>query len=473
MNDLKNAPSADELAKLGGGSTPSGGPAVACDEYYQLSRRGFMALGSAAAAAAALSPAWLPKISLAKSYNSAAQDVIIQIFLRGACDGLSVVVPHNEPAYRSSRPLLKVNGPGVTGNNALDLGTGSTAVSSTAPGNTVVFGLHAALSALMPAWNNNHLLLVQAAGLTNTNKSHVDAQRVMEVGKLDDPLLGTGWLGRHLATIDPMRPTASVRAVSIADGLAQTLVGSPLAVPVPDLGSGTGTPPALTNFTNYGVKGPSSTRVNRQNTIGTLRTAAQTTLSTIALLNSIGASGYVPAGGAVYPTTTVGNSLKSSAALINADVGVEAISIDYGGWDTHANEGGVNGIITGTSMYTTMASLGNAIGAFYNDIINTRAKNVTIVIMSEFGRRAGENGTPGTDHGYGNMMMVLGRSVNGHRVLTNWPGMPTVAVPTNQDLGVTIDYRDILQEIVRVRLGNNNIASIFPGYAPVNRGVLL
>ena len=481
MTDLQNTPSAEALAEAGGPSGLGRGPAVACDEYYQLSRRGFMALGSAAAAAAAFAPAWLPQISLARSYNAAAQDVIVQIYLRGACDGLSIVVPYNEPAYQSARPLLKVNGPGVSGNNVLDLGTGSTAVSSTAPGNTVVFGLHAALAALMPAWNNSHMLLVQAAGLTNTNKSHFDAQRFMEVGKINDPLLSSGWLGRHLATVGPMQASAAVRAVSIADGLARTLAGSPLAVPVPDLGNNTGALPGLTNFVNYGLKGTSSTRIARQSSIaamynattGPIRPAAQTTLSTIALLNAIGASGYAPAGSAVYPTTTLGNSLKSTAALINANVGVEAVAIDYGGWDTHANQGGTSGIILGTSMYSTMATLGNAIGAFYNDVIAARARNVTVVIMSEFGRRVGENGTIGTDHGYGNVMMVLGRAVNGRRVMTNWPGMPTTAVPTNQDLGVTIDYRDILQEIVRVRLGNPDIASIFPGYTPVNRGVLL
>jgi len=479
---------------------------TACDEFIALSRRRFLAASGTAAAVLAAAPAWLPRVAMAREYRSAAQDVVIQVFLRGACDGLSVVVPFNEPRYISARPnlamlpfdsgtdparrvldLIGTSGSDATGNSL------ASAASSTAPGGRVFFGLHPALSGLMPAWSDGKLLLVQAAGMTNASKSHFDAQRSMEVARLNDPTLSTGWLGRHLSSVDPMRADALVRAIGITDGLPRSLVGSPKAVPVPELASGTGTPPALTNFTGYGLKGPSNSRVNRQRVMGdlyapaadTVAAAAMSTLSTITLLNQIGAAGYAPAAGVVYPTNSIGNSMKSAAALINADVGVEAIAIDYSGWDTHANQGTpvsvtgpgttTGGIITGSSMSNTMAAIGNAIGAFYRDIIAGRGRSVTVVIISEFGRRVGENGTIGTDHGYGNVMLCLGQAIRGGRVLTNWPGLSTnpALVPTNMDLGVTIDYRDVLAEIVQQRLGNTDLATVFPSFTPTFRGVLL
>ena len=479
---------------------------TACDEFVALSRRRFLAASTTAAAILASAPAWLPRVAMARSYNSSAQDVIIQVYLRGGCDGLSVVVPFNEPRYQSARTnlamlpfdsatdpnrrvlnLLSTSGTDPSGNSL------ASAASSTAPGGRVFFGLHPALAALMPAWSDGKLLLVQAAGMTNASKSHFDAQKSMEVARLNDPTSTTGWLGRHLAAIDPMNPAVLIRAIGITDGLPRTLVGSPKAVPVPDLASSTGTTPALTNFTGYGLKGATNSRAGRQIVLRDLysasldpvRAAALSTLSTIGLLNTIGASGYTPAGATAYPTSSIGNSFKSAAALVNADVGVEAIAIDYSGWDTHANQGTpvvtsgpgttTGGVVTGSSLFTTMASLGNALGAFYQDIISARGKNVTIVLMSEFGRRVGENGTVGTDHGYGNFMMAMGNAIRGGRVLTSWPGISTnpALVPTNMDLGVTIDYRDVLAEIVQGRLGNSNLSEVFPNFTPQFRGVLV
>lgn len=478
---------------------------TACDEYMSLSRRGFIAASGTAAAMMATAPAWLPRVAIARNFNAAAQDVIIQIYLRGGCDGLSVVVPFNEPRYISSRPNLAMlpYDTGIDpGRAVLDLvsTSGSTngnsnasAASITAPGGRVFFGLHPAMTALMPAWIDGKLLLVQGAGMTNASKSHFEAQRSMETARLNDPTYATGWLGRHLYSVDPMNPAALVRAIGIADGLTRVLVGAPKAVPIPDLASSTGNQPALSNFTGYGLRGPAATRPARLGVLSDLynatfdpvRAAAISTIDTIGLLNTIGAAGYSPGNGTIYPSNAIGNSLKSAAALINAEVGVEAIAVDYSGWDTHANQGTpiatggpgttTGGITAGSSLFVTMQSLANAVGAFYSDIIAARGKRVTVVIMSEFGRNIGENGTVGTDHGVGNMMMVLGSAIRGGRVLTNWPGISTnpATIAHNMDLGVTIDYRDVLAEIVQQRLGNPDLASVFPGFTPTFRGVLL
>src|SRR5262249_27495826 len=145
--------------------------------------------------------------------------------------------------------------------------------------------------------------------------------------------------------------------------------------------------------------------------------------------------GYTPKQGAVYPNSTFGNQLKSAAALIKADVGVEAIHTFNGGWDTHSAQG----TAPGGYMHGKMNDLSTALAAFYADVIQgTTANGVTVVIVSEFGRNAKENGNNGTDHGRGNVMYAMGKKIAGGKVLTNgWPGLAQENLESGQDLRVT------------------------------------
>jgi uncharacterized protein (DUF1501 family) len=433
--------------------------AQACPEYMMLSRRRFVATTGAAAVVAS-APAWLPRVAVARNYCAAAQDVVISVFLRGASDGLSVCTPFTETAYYNARPNLAIPRPD-SGQPLRGIALPNSDVPG--PNGTTTFAFAPALAPLMQAYNNGHLLVVHATGSTDGTRSHFDAQKYMEIGKPGDTSLFTGWLGRHLYSIDPMNPNAILRAVGIGDGLSRTLVGSPLSLPIPDLAS-------------FGLTGNAATRPNRVSALGDmynavadpLNAAADTTIATMDLLSQINFTGYQPAGGAVYPTSNFGNSLKSTAALIKAQVGVEAISIDLNGWDTHSNQGPTSG-----AMNTVMTTLANAVAAFYTDMTSGSPlpPTFTLVVMSEFGRRVAENGSLGTDHGHGNMMMVLGQNVNGRRVLTQWPGLQPGQLYQGIDLQVTIDFRDILAEIVQRRLGNTNLPYVFPGYTPTFRGV--
>ncbi len=469
---------------------------LCCDEYSELSRRRFLQVTGASATAAAImstAPAWLPRVAYAGSPPTDTRDVIVSIYLRGGVDGLSVCVPFNDPVYvaPATRPNLRVYAPDDTtqpvGRRALALANARV----TSGSNAFDFGLHPALSPLLPAYQAGKFLIVQATGLTSTNKSHFDAQRWMENGQANSNNLFTGWLGRHLASTPPINPNSALRAIGVADGLQRTLAGAPRALPVPNLQNNPGTVPALNNLaavtssnTNgYGIAGTSSTSASRRLFLGNahagvpdpLGAAAANTLNTIVRLNQIGATGYQPAGGAVYPTNSLGYALRSTAALIQANDDaavnqfVEAVAIDVGNWDTHAGEFSFNvasGAFTGT-LVNNLTSLAQALGAFFTDVIATRNKRVTVVVVSEFGRRVGENGTVGTDHGYGNMAMVLGSHVLGGRVLATWPGLPGGMPATNQDLQVTTDLRHILAEIVSKRLNNQaNLASVFPNFSP-------
>jgi uncharacterized protein (DUF1501 family) len=363
-------------------------------------------------------------------------------------DGLSVVVPYGEAEYYRVRPTIAVPRPDSTSTNrALDLNG--------------FFGFPPAMAALMPAYAAGHLLAVQATGSIDPSRSHFDAQHYMEVGVPGQSALVTGWLGRHLATRSPEKPSATLRALSFTFGLTEMLAGGPLTLPIPD--------PA-----NFGVSGTSATRTQRLNWLSAqyasetdpLKSSAINTQRTITALTGLNINGYVPAGGAVYPNTTFARALRSTAALIRADIGVEAAQIDLSGWDTHSAQAPVTG-----SMATTMRTLAEGLAAFHADLEGASQLNrVVVVAMSEFGRNVRENGSQGTDHGRGNCMLVMGGAVAGGQVISQWPGL--LQLQDNQDLYVTIDHRDILAEIVAKRLGNPALDVIFPGATPVFRGVI-
>ena len=361
-----------------------------CSEYRELSRRQFVgaaAGGSMAAVAASYFPAWLPKVVLAESYASA-RDVMLSVFMRGGADGLSLCVPFGDAAYYTGRSTIAIPRPDAAG---------STTTKGIALDN--FFAFPQAMSGLMPAYTAKDLLIVHATGQFNNSRSHFDAQRYMEVGKPNDSSLVTGWLGRHLATVPPLRSNAPLRALGLSSGLQKTLVGAPKTLPIANPAS----------FSLGGTAGTSASRLAfLQNDYSAasdpIHAAALDATNTVALLQAVGFAAYRPANGAVYPNTSFGNALKSVAALIKADIGIEAAQVDIGGWDTHSGQDPIAG-----SMYRTMQDFSNSLAAFYLDVVTTATTNgVTAVAVSEFGRNARENGSNGTDHGRGTVMFALG-----------------------------------------------------------------
>lgn len=420
-----------------------------CDEYNDLTRRQFLT-GAASAAVffSPIFPAWLPKVTLAESFAS--RDMIVSVFLRGGSDGLSMVVPFFDANYYAGRPNIAIPRPDSSSANrgiALDNR----------------FAFSPGMRGLLPAYQAGDLLVVHATGSIDPSRSHFDAQRYMEVGKPRDTNVATGWLGRHLASITPLRSTAPMRALGLSTGLQKTLVGAPKALPIPD--------PA-----NFGLSGAAATRAERiafmrqeyQGVAEPVASSALDALNTIQLLQLIDFTGYRPANGAAYPASSFGRGLRSTAALIKADIGVEAVQVDLGGWDTHSAQDPIAG-----SMWRSMMDLSNSLGAFYADVIASGfAQSVTVVVVSEFGRNVRQNGSLGTDHGRGNCMFVMGKAITGGRVLVNnWPGLAREQLESGQDLKVTLDHRDILAEVVRNRLGNSNVGVVFPDFVPTYRGV--
>lgn len=426
----------------------------ACQEYNELSRRDF--LGAAATmTAASMFPAWLPKIVMAKNYASN-RDIIVSVFMRGGADGLSIVAPYADPAYYTSRPTIGIPRPDASANPSINLDG--------------FFAFAPAMSGLVPAYTGKDLLIVHGTGIqTNNSRSHFDAQRFMEVGKPADPTIITGWLGRHLASIPPAKPGALLRGIGVSSGLQKQLVAPTGGTLYP-----THTLP-IADPTNFTIGGSTTTAPARTSMLQAdynagdepLRSAALDAINTVSLLKAVNFAQYAPANGAAYPTSSFGRALRSVAALIKNDVGIEAAAIDIGGWDTHASQGALTG-----GMKNLMQDFSNSLGAFYADVIALGGYNVTVVAMSEFGRNVRENASAGTDHGRGTAFFAMGKGISGGRVLTqNWKPLDRANLEAGQDLVVGTDYRDVLSEIVSNRLGNPNLDFIFPTWSPKVLGV--
>ena len=180
------------------------------------------------------------------------------------------------------------------------------------------------------------------------------------------------------------------------------------------------------------------------------------------MIESIQSRPYRPADGAQY-LGEFGQRLQQIARLIKADVGVEVAFADLGGWDHHGNEN--------PQLNTLLRQFGTSLTAFSRDL-GDLMEQVVIVTMSEFGRTAAENGNAGTDHGHGNVMMVMGGPVRGRQVYGDWPGLEPEQLFEKRDLAVTTDFRDVLGELVKDHLGQP-VDHVFPGYVPDKRLGLL
>jgi uncharacterized protein (DUF1501 family) len=164
---------------------------------------------------------------------------------------------------------------------------------------------------------------------------------------------------------------------------------------------------------------------------------------------------YSPENGAQYPETEFGRQLMQLGQMIKADVGLEVAAIDFDGWDHHDGELGI--------LPSMLQEFSNALAAFNQDM-GDRMNNITVATMTEFGRRAYENGSVGTDHGHGSVMLAMGKNVNGGQVYVDWPGLQQHQLYEQGDLDVTTDFRQVLGELLDKRGGGTDFDYVFPDY---------
>jgi uncharacterized protein (DUF1501 family) len=311
------------------------------------------------------------------------------------------------------------------------------------------------MGSLLDAWQSEHLAIIHACGAPDESRSHFKAMELMERGVDDERGPASRWIGRHLATLNTGN-SSPLRAVGMGTRPQRSLSGT---VPVS----------ALRSIADFHLGGDQRALQQMRvalNTVYADDVPGQHTLSIIDTLERLDPLTYTAARSAKYPGTEFGLALKQTAMLIKAEVGLEFSAIDVGGWDTHFAQGSTSGL-----MPNLMEDLAEGLAAFHADMFD-HMQDLTMVTMSEFGRRASENGSLGTDHGHGSMMMVLGGNANGGKVHGEWPGMREGQLIGPGDLAVTTDYRDVISEILTRRLNNGALSDIFPNHEPRMVGII-
>jgi uncharacterized protein (DUF1501 family) len=390
-----------------------------------LTRRYFLRASAIAMAGVGTAPLWLVR---AAAQGEQRRKILIVIFQRGAADGLNIVVPFFEKRYYAVRPTIAVPPPGKT-NGAIDLDGR--------------FGLHPALQPLKPFWESGQLAIVDAVGSPDPSRSHFDAQDYMESGT-PGRISEDGWLNRALSP--PTPDTSPVRAIAMGARMPRTLRGNRGGVAIADLQQF-----QVRNQDAAGIlESMYATTTDAQ-----LMAQGKGTFEALKMIAAINRQAYTPAAGVQY-FGEFGNALRQIAHLIKADVGVEAAFADIAGWDHHSNEA--------PQLTGLLQQFGTSLAAFVRDM-GDRMDDIVLVTMSEFGRTVQEDGNAGTDHGHGNVMMVVGGPVRGGQIYGRWPGLESEQLFERRDLAITTDFRDVLGELVSRHLGQM-INPVFPGFNP-------
>jgi uncharacterized protein (DUF1501 family) len=377
--------------------------------------------------------------------------ILVVIFLRGGADGLALVSPTSDPDFIAARPeALRVLRQGDA--------AGRTIRQEIAD---VDFRFHQAAAPLSELYDAGDLSLIHAAGLPEATRSHFDAEARIERGLFGaslppgDP---TGWIGRWL---QEAAPGGAMPALAVGAMRPASLLGADAAVAesLGDLVLGQGhwlsdvlQARLQSGFGNHGqLQRPMEDLIGLSDLVkGRFWSAADNALRAY--------QASVP-----YPeNNSLSGPLQTVAQTIKEDMGLRIATVDFPGWDTHVNQAGDFGNQVGT--------LSQALMAFWRDL-GAWQPDVSVVVMSEFGRRLQSNTAGGTDHGRGNVMMVLGPQAKGGRMVGPWPGLTNDVLEEGADLAVVTDYRAVLAEMLQGHMRFSNAGLVFPGYDPAPLGL--
>ena len=356
---------------------------------------------------------------------------LIVVFLRGAADGLSIVVPYADPAYYQARSSIALSRPGTEG-GALELDRR--------------FGLHPALEPLMPLWQSGKLGFIHASGSPDATRSHFDAQDYMESATPGRKSTQDGWLNRLIGALplpEGARATPT-RAVSIGAVLPRIYAGNNQVANIPSGAAATRptqldrpvVSQAFDKLYSTDDKISRAYQASQQSRREVMGSMAPSELEREMMAANNGAP--LPNG---FPDDAV-----RLATLMRNDARVQLAFMEVGGWDTHANQGAASGQLANrlSPFGTGLAALATRLGPAFDDTV--------VLVMSEFGRTVRQNGNNGTDHGHGNVMWALGGRINGGKVLGQWPGLDASALHEGRDLAITTDFRLVLAEVLERHL---------------------
>ncbi len=341
---------------------------------------------------------------------------LVVIFLRGAVDGLSVLVPYDDADYRAARPTVAL-ARGANGVVPLDQR----------------FGLHPALAPLMPLWESGSLAFVPASGSPDPTRSHFDAQLIMEsgTGRAQSP---SGWINRLLAELP--HPGSFPRGLSFGEALPHIMSG-PVEVATMDARPNdkplpVDNPNVAAAFDQLYSGNDDLSRAYRDGKEARREVAtAMASDDAMAKEQAIANNGAPLAEQATAMARRLGRLLADQPRLQVAFMAV-------GGWDTHVRQGNADGQLARRLGYLANALTGLRAG------LGDKYRDTVILVMSEFGRTVHENGNGGTDHGHGNVLWVLGGPVRGGKIYGAWPGLAEDRLYQRRDVAVTTDYHQVV-----------------------------
>ncbi len=382
--------------------------------------------------------AFVPRLARAEGRDPR----FLTIVLRGALDGLAAVAPVGDPDWIKLR-----------GDNALRL-DGKT------PGLPLdgFFALNPAMPNVHRLYQDGHATIVHAAATPYRERSHFDGQDVLESGLGKPGAVDTGWLNRALAGLEPSQD-------AIARGRRVFAVGpvTPLVVrgSAPVL---SWTPPRLPPVTEettmrlldlYRHTDPTLARVLEDR----LGLAAIAKAGGIADKPNDNAPG-IQGGGIEQVRAYFAEAAGTAAKFLATAEGPRIGALAFDGWDTHVNEGAVNG-----RLAALLGALDGAIAAIKTNMGEAWGETV-VALITEFGRTAHVNGNEGTDHGTGTVALLAGGALKGGRVIADWPGLKEADLYERRDLKATTDLRTVLKGVLKDHLRADDralAADVFPG----------
>lgn len=407
--------------------------------------------------AALLSPLGIPLLgqqgwAFRSEEDNTTRQKLIVILLRGAVDGLNVVVPYGDNHYKQLRPTIGLS----RAAGLIDLDG--------------YWGLHPGLAQLSPLWQSRSMAFVHACGSPDKTRSHFDAQDYMESGVPGHKAVNTGWMNRLVGQLPSKH--SPLQAISLGPVLPRICAG-PSNVATIEKSDGGGKN-AHGKRGRHGQGETANAPVSKvfsdmysglEDDIGKAFASGHAARSKVdsimakAATESMSREQMVANGGALTPTASPEFG-KQLATLITKDPSVQVAFIDFGGWDTHVRQGAEEGQLSNhlKPLSNGLADLVRGLGSQYKD--------TTIVVMSEFGRTAKENGNGGTDHGHGNAMWILGGGIAGGKVYGKWKGLADNQLNEGRDLPTTIDFRAVLSSLIgnNLRLSSKQLAAVFPEY---------
>ena len=405
----------------------------------KVTRRQFVKGGVAAFTVTFAAPEFLS--DLARAQGARSRNLVI-LNLSGGNDALSMLIPYNDPFYYSRRPTLA-----VPAGQVLQIGSDAS---------NIALGLHPRLTGLKQIFDQGRLALVQRTGYENQTRSHFLGTDIWSTAYPNNSQ-GFGWVGRYLDSLPS--PVDALVGWNATGALPHILLAAHTAVPsIPN--------PATYAFAspNGGAEATAersiATRISshvpvNQPELALVYESAAAAMATLGRVASVAT--YTPS--LTYPNSGLGQALRAVAGAMVRGIGTKVFYVTTGGFDTHSAQ---NTIAANGAYVNLMATLNDALLAFYNDLRNQGLLEDTLVLsFSEFGRRISENGSQGTDHGAASTMLVMGGRVSGGLYgtapnLNMDPQNPTLENNAG-DVHYETDFRAVYASVIDGWLGADSV----------------